>query len=93
MAQFIAIVAYRCLIAGASHNSLDLQVQWFDETDEDAVRKLIAADPIHCYKNSDNDTVSWELVEIFSVEAFAPKRSGEEVAGFIASPDELAELA
>jgi hypothetical protein len=93
MPQFLAIVAYRCLVAGVSRHSLDVQVQWFDLPDKDAVRALIEADPISSCKNKDDDTVSWELVQIFSVEPFAPTQSGDEVVGFIASIKELADLA
>lgn len=93
MAQFLAIVAYRCLVAGVSRQSLDVKVQWFDAPDADAVCRLIQADPISSYKNSDDNTVSWELVQIFSVEPFAPTQSGDEVVGFIASIKELADLA
>lgn len=93
MPQFLAIVAYRCLVAGVSKKKLDVQVRWFDVESEAAVRRLIEDDPIHGYKNSDDENVCWELAEIFEIEPFAPQLSGEEVIGFIASSDELAELA
>lgn len=93
MPQFLAVVAYRCLVAGVSTGSIDLQVQWFDVADDSIVRQQIEAAPVHAYKNSDHETVSWELVEVFSVEPFAPTRSGEEVAGFIAKTSEIVDLA
>ncbi|MFO1045898.1 MAG: hypothetical protein U0941_29300 [Planctomycetaceae bacterium] len=93
MAQFLAIVAYRSLISGLPRRELDLQVQWFDVADEVAVRQLIEAVPITTYKNRDDETVSWELVQIFAIEPFSPSQSGEEVVGFIASIDELRDLA
>ena len=93
MTQFLAIVAYRCLIAGSPEGSLDLQVQWYKAHDETSVRDLIAGKPLHAYKNDDGETVSWELAEVLAVEPFAPTNSGEEVVGFIASTQELVELA
>lgn len=93
MSQFLAVVAYRCLVAGVPSDSIDLQVRWFDVADESTVRQLIEAEPICAYKNRDDETVTWELAQIFSVEPFAPRKSGEEVIGFIASSGEIADLA
>lgn len=93
MAQYLAIVAYRCLVGGSTRDSLDFQVRWYEAHDEASVRNSIADEPIHSYKNSDGETVSWELSQVITVEPFAPKESGEEVIGFIASADELSELA
>ena len=92
MKSYLAIVAYRCLVAGVSKQKLDIQVMWFNAGDKDAVRDEIRASPLQSYLNSDGDTVTWELVEIFAVDEFAPNASGEEVIGFIASIDELADL-
>lgn len=93
MPQYLAIVAYRCLVAGSRTRKLEIQVQWHDALDKSAVRASIAAEPILCYENSDGETVSWEHSEILAVEPFSPNRSGEEVAGFIASIRELKGLA
>lgn len=89
----IAIVAYRCQIGGVPKGSLDIRVIWFEESDPEEVRRLIHLDLIQSYENSDGDTVLWELAEVFSVEPFEPSTSGEEVAGFIASIEELNDLA
>ena len=92
MAGQLAIVAYRCLVAGLSSGSVDFQVRWFADEDADEVRRRIQGEPLHSYMNSDGEVVSWELVEIFAIEPFAPSESGEEVAGFIASTQELSDL-
>ncbi len=89
----LAIVAYRGLIAGQSCGSVDISVRWFSETDQQRIRQLVEASPSHSYRNSDGELVSWELVEILAIEAFESVEPGEEVVGFIASADELAELA
>jgi len=93
MPQFLAIVAYRSLVAGVPSKKVDLQVRWFDEDSEAVVRQLISDDPIHAYKNEDGETVTWELVKVFAVEEFEPQRSGDEAIGFIASTRELRNLA
>ena len=93
MSQFLAIVAYRSLVAGTPNNSLDIQVRWFLANDAEEVRRKITADPLHSYENTDGDTVTWELAEIFQIEPFAPQQSGDEVVGFIAKMSELIELA
>lgn len=93
MAKYLAIVAYRCLVAGSSGKSLDIQVRWFEAHNEALVRALIAEEPIQSYKNSDGGTASWELAHVFAVEPFAPTKSGEEVVGFITEAQELTDLA
>lgn len=93
MAGQLAIVAYRCLIDGMPSATLDFQVRWFADRDADRIRRQIEAEPFLSYSNSDGETVCWELVQIFAIEPFEPDASGEEVVGFIASTDELSDLA
>jgi|GEM_PF-6687687 len=93
MPQFLAIVAYRCIVGDKAHDSLDVQVQWFDVENAAVIRELINAVPIQSYKNSDDELVSWELTSILEIEPFTPQRSGDEVIGFIASTQELNDLA
>lgn len=89
MPQYLAIATYRSLVSGVSSGRLDIQVRWFELSDEEAVRSAIESEPISRYKNSDDEAVTWELVEILQVEPFEPENSGDEVVGFIASVDEL----
>jgi hypothetical protein len=89
MAALLAIVAYRGSVAGVRTNSLDLQVRWFDTTDQNFIRQQIAAEPFSSYTNSDGETVTWELVQIMAIDTFNPHTSGEEVVGFIASKREM----
>lgn len=92
MPQYLAAVVYRCLVAGVRTGKPDIQVQWHNAENKQSVQETIAAQKYQSYKNSDGETVTWELVEIFAIEPFAPKHSGEEVIGFIASTQELGEL-
>jgi hypothetical protein len=93
MSGHLAIVAYRSLVAGIPSNRVDFQVRWFAEDDAAVVRRIIEAEPFLRYSNSSDEEVCWELVEVFAIEPFEPSESGEEIAGFIASTDELSELA
>jgi hypothetical protein len=93
MAGHLAIVAYRCLVGGVPTATLDVQVRWFADDDPQHVRRLIEADRLSSYSNSEGDVVCWELAQIFGIEPFSPKQSGEEIVGFIASTEEWSELA
>lgn len=93
MAGQLAIVAYRSLVAGLSAGSLDIQVRWLADEGAEEIRRHILGEPLQSYLNSDGEVVSWELVEIFAIESFAPRESGEEVVGFVASTQELSDLA
>lgn len=93
MPQFLAIVAYRSLVAGASSGSIDFQVRWFDAADDSVVRQTIEEEPICAYRNETGSSVAWELAEILSIEPFSPRLSGEEVVGFIAPTGEILSLA
>lgn len=93
MAGQLAIVAYRSLVGGVLSDSMDFQVRWFADEDAEEVRRLIQAEPLLDYLNSDGQLVTWELARIFAIEPFSPHQSGEEIVGFIASTQELSELA
>ncbi len=93
MAGQLAIVAYRSLVDGLGSGSVDIQVQWHVGDDPEEARRTIEATPISTYSNPYGQMVSWELVQIFAIEPFEPRGSGEEVVGFIASTEELSELA
>jgi len=93
MTQFLAIVAYRCFVAGLPTDSIDMQVRWFQASDRDAVGELLVAEPEQSYQNADGETVAWKLAQVFSIDEFGTPESGDEVTGFIASADELAALA
>ncbi len=67
-------------------------MRWFDEEDNEQIRSLIQAEPLQAYRNSDDEIVCWELVQIFAIEPFSPQASGEEVIGFFASLGDLTDL-
>ena len=91
MSGSLAIVGYRCLVAGVPDGTLDVQVRWFaGRVDEDDLRERLRAEPPSEYFNSDGNTVRWELAKIYAVEPLdGTPEDGDEVAGFIAEIDEL----
>lgn len=93
MAGQLAIVVYRSLVGEFRSKTLDVQVRWFAGSDPEEVRQLIEAEPLHAYRNPEDQLVTWELAEIMTIEPFSTHESGEEVVGFIASTEELSELA
>lgn len=92
LTQYLAIVAYRCRVAGQPTDSLDFQVRWFEAGDADEVQGQIEAESPGTYANVDGETVTWELAEILAIELFTPPESGGEVVGFISSPGYLRKL-
>lgn len=93
MAGHLGIIAYRALVGGLPTGKLDIQVRWFAEDDAERIRLLIESEPLLSYQNPDDEVVSWELSGVLAIEPFEPKNSGEEVVGFIASVEELSDLA
>lgn len=93
MTEYLAIVAYRCFVSGVATGNVDVQVRWFEAKDEDTVRRLLMAEPAHSYENGDHEMVTWELVQVFAVDEFGARTSGDEVTGFITSAQELGALA
>jgi hypothetical protein len=93
MSGSLAVVAYRSLVEGTPTGNVDLQVRWFNSENPDEIRAWLFAERFHHYSNPEGESVLWELVEIMAIEKFEPKESGEEVIGFIASADSLADLA
>lgn len=96
MIGHLAIVAYRSLVAGLASSTVDLQVRWFAVEDEDEVRRIIEAEPASGYLNPNGETVLREFSGILAIEKFDPGKAldhGEEMIGFIASTEELTDLA
>ena len=93
MTGWLAIAAYRCVVAGEPSGSVDVQVRRFEAGDADAVRDRLAAEPPCEYQNSDGETVRWDLADVFAVEPFDGGEGGDELIGFIAGAGYLAALA
>lgn len=96
MAGHLAIVAYRALVGGLPSGSVDVQVRWFADEDAGRVRRFIESEPASSYLNSDGEIVYWEFSSVLAIQVFDPgesRESGEEILGFIASAEELSDLA
>src|SRR6476620_6079054 len=83
MERWLAIVAYRCEVAGTPEDSIDIQVRYLEAESEEEVESLLKAQPICSYENSDGELVTWPLVDVLAAEPFSRDPDGSEVVGFI----------
>jgi hypothetical protein len=89
MNRWLAIVAYRCEVAGVPTDSLDIQVRYFEADSAEEVKSRLYDQPDHVYAKPYGDLVTWLLACVVAVEPFSETSDGEEVVGFIARTDEL----
>lgn len=89
MSRWLAIVAYRCEVAGVPSDSLDLQVRYFEAESAEEVASRICDEPDAEYMNGDGELVTWPFVCVVAVEPFSEPADGEEVVGFIARTNEI----
>ena len=92
MKSYLAIIVYRCLIAGKPDRSLDFQVKHYRAESEEKAHEAISREQHQVYKNVDGENVCWEYVETLTVEEFELPESGDEMIGFIMGVDELNRL-
>jgi hypothetical protein len=83
MEQSLAIVAYRCEVAGSPTESLDIQVRYFKTLSQEQIKAALRAEPVCSYTNEAGELVTWPLVRLLAVEPFSEPAHGAEVAGFI----------
>ena len=89
MNRWLAIVAYRCEVAGVPTESLDIQVRYFEAESAEEVVSRIFAEPDAEYMNGDGELLTWPFVCVVAVEPFSEPADGEEVVGFIARTNEI----
>src|SRR3954471_12680086 len=83
MERWLAIVAYRCEVAGERTDSIDIQVRYLEADSEEEVESRLKAQPICSYENNDGELVTWPLVGVLAAEPFSHQPDGTEVVGFI----------
>src|SRR5690349_12933561 len=94
MDALLAIVAYRCEVAGVPTESIDIQVRYFSSMLESEIEAFLQAEPVNSYSNDLGETVTWPLVRIMAIEPFeSPTQNGKEVVGFIAGCTEFSKWA
>ena len=93
MERWLAIVAYRCEVAGTPSDSIDIQVRYLEAESEDHVESLLKAQPVCTYENIDGEVVAWPLVGVLASELFSHEPDGGEVVGFITGCHEFAKWA
>ena len=93
MERWLAIVAFRCEVAGVSTDSIDIQVRYFEADSLEEIEARLHAEPVQSYTNSDGELVVWPLVGMLSAESFSDQPDGAEVVGFITRCHEFAKWA
>jgi hypothetical protein len=93
MNRWLAIVAYRCEVAGKPADSIDIQVRYLEAESEDHVGELMKAQPVCSYENEYGEIVTWPLVDVLAAEPFSHDPDGSEVVGVIAGCHEFAKWA
>ncbi len=79
----LLIARYDCFVAGKPTDVVDYQVRSYDVPDHTDLEALLSAEPIHRYRNGDDEEVEWRFAEIVASEWEPRFDSGEEVIGFI----------
>ncbi len=84
------MVVYACLVNGKDTGSRDFQSIEVVARDEEEVAKKIYKLKATSYKNTDGESVKWQLVDIYSCGTITSRpRDMEELSGFIAKKNEL----
>jgi len=83
MERSLAIVAYRCEVAGIPTESLDIQVRYFEASSHEQIEAALQSETITSYTNAEGQLVAWPLVRVLAVESFTWPINGTEVVGFI----------
>ena len=93
MERWLAIVAYRCEVAGTPDDSIDIQVRYLEAESEEEVEAQLKSQPICSYENNEGELVTWPLVGVLAAETFSHEPDGSEVVGFITGCHEFVKWA
>ncbi len=79
MNGILAIVAYRCEVAGEPTESIDIQVRYFESGTAREIEDRLRSEAPHSYANDRNEIVSWPLIKVTCCRAFrdAYRRKGD----------------
>jgi len=91
--QWLAIVAFRCEVAGKLTDSLDFQVRCLYADSLEDVEERIQSKPTVSYENDFGEMVTWPLVGVVAAEPFTEDADGKEVVGFVTGCHEFAKWA
>lgn len=90
---WLAIVAYRCEVAGAPTDSIDIQVRYFTADCVEEIESQIRLEPIHSYTNPIGELVTWPLIGVLAADRINEQADGCEVVGFITGCHEFVKWA
>jgi hypothetical protein len=90
MEESLAIVAYRCEVAGEPTESIDIQVRYFASGTASEIEERLRTEATHSYANDHGETVSWPFVRVLAVESLDKFVDGTELVGFVTGCNEFA---
>ena len=93
MERWLAIVAYRCEVAGEPTDSIDISVRYLEAESEEDVESQLKALPVCSYENQYGELVTWPSVGMISTALFSHEPDGSEVVGFITGCHEFVKWA
>lgn len=93
MKTLLATELRRCRVEQTPTDSFDFRVRWFSAESEEDVYSEIDNEGGKPYLNHLGENVYWDLIAVMRVEEWVdPRESGDELAGFIVSREDLEAL-
>jgi hypothetical protein len=93
MERWLAIVAFRCEVAGEATDSIDIQVRYLEAESAEEIDRRLRGEPVQSYLNEEGEVVRWPLVNVLAAEKFSHEADGSEVVGFITGCHEFVKWA
>jgi hypothetical protein len=90
---YLAMVAYRCQVAGEPTDSVDIQVRYFDQVTQRKVEEALRLEPPASYANERDAAVTWPLASVLAIEELGQPVNGAEIIGFVTGAHEFAKWA
>ena len=91
MPAALAVVAYRCEVAGRPEGSVDIQVRYFDSFEPSAIEQRLSQQLPNSYANQAGELVQWTFVNVLAIEPLDRVADGSEIAGVILGAEQIAE--
>ena len=80
--KYLAIVAYRCEVAGIPHDDfIDIQVKYFEFENELQIKPALLAEPSHSYLNANGEKVEWLYSDLLILHNYDKPEHGKELCG------------
>ena len=83
MGNWLAIVAYRCEVAGELTDSIDVQVRHFTAATAEEIEARVLGEACASHLNAEGATVTWPFARLLAIEPWVEPSDGAELIGFI----------